>query len=79
MEEEMIDEYTGKKIVSPLDLSVTLKPEDHAEVFIMKAFHAMALHSLCPPTYDKFSHVWNEMLNIRRLPLDELDLLSEHI
>lgn len=75
----MIDEYTGKKIVSPLDLPVGLKPEDHAEVFIMKAIHAMALHSLCPPTYDKFSRVWNELVNVRRLPLDELDLLSEHI
>lgn len=75
----MIDPYTGKKIVNPLDLPVELKLEDHAEVFIMKAVHAMALHSLCPPTYDKFCHVWNELLNVRRLPLAELDVANEHI
>ena len=69
----MIDEYTGKKIISPLDLPVKLKPEDHSEVFIMKAIHAMALHSLCPSTYDKFCHCFNELLNVRRLPLEELD------
>ena len=69
----MIDEYTGKKIISPLDLPVELKPEDHAEVFIMKAIHSMALHSLCPPTYEKFCHCYNELLNTRRLPLEELD------
>lgn len=68
----MIDEHTGKKIVSPLDLPVELKPDDHPEVFIMGAIHSMALHSLCPPTYMKFCHVWNELVNIRRLPLEEL-------
>ncbi|MDD2335949.1 MAG: hypothetical protein PHD01_05160 [Geobacteraceae bacterium] len=69
----MIDEYTGKKIVSPLDLPMELKPTDHPEVFIMKAILAMAQHSLCPPTYEKFCHCYNELLNIRRLPLEELD------
>jgi hypothetical protein len=48
----MIDEYTGNKIVSPLDLLVKLKPKDHLKVFIMKAIHAMALlaYALQPTT-----------------------------
>lgn len=49
-----------------------LKPEDHAEIFIMKAIHAMSLHSLCPPTYKKICSVYNELIKIRRLPLDRL-------
>ena len=69
----MINEYTGKKIVSPLDLPVVLKPEDHAEVYIMRAMLSMAQHSLCPSTYEKFCHCYNELLNVRRLPLEELD------
>lgn len=49
-----------------------LKPEDHSEVFIMQAVLAMAQHSLCPPTYDKFCDAYNELIQTRRLPLDEV-------
>ena len=47
-----------------------LKPEDHSEVFIMQAILAMAQHSLCPQTYDKFCGAYNELVQTRRLPLD---------
>lgn len=69
----LVEVSTGRKIESPLDLPARLKPEDHAEVFILRAMLAMARHSLCPPTYEKFCHCYNELLNTRRLPLEELD------
>lgn len=49
-----------------------LKPDDHPEVFVMQAIHAMALHSLCPPTYKKFCFAYNELVETRRLPLDKI-------
>ena len=49
-----------------------IKPDDHAEVFIMQAILVMAQQSLCPPTYDKFCNAYNELIGTRRLPLERL-------
>lgn len=32
----------------------------------------MAQESLCPPTYDKFCDVYNELVEIRKLSLEKL-------
>jgi hypothetical protein len=68
----MIDKYTGKKIVSPLDTSLPTKPTDHSEVATMGLFLKMAQESLCPPKYAKFCSVYNELIKIRCLPLKKL-------
>lgn len=64
--------HSEKGESSMTDKLSELKPDDHSEVFIMQAIHAMALHSLCPPTYKKFCIVFNELVETRRLPLDKI-------
>jgi len=68
----MIDEYTGKKIVSPLDLPLPMQPLDSSDVVTMGQILKMAQESLCPPKYAKFCSVYNELIKIRRLPLKKL-------
>jgi len=48
------------------------KKGTHSDIAIMKLFLVMSRESLCPPTYNKFWVVCNELISTRRLPLRKL-------